>query len=240
MLSLPNRFGFGPIQSVSGSRYENRQLVGFVQKVFKLRERGCACQWCLKLALRQRHRIDARIRSKDTSSKACRFEWHSPTSTKHIGHQLTGLTVPQDEVLGNRTLELPYVRRQLMQRTLLMCAGLRPVWRCRGGHGHEFVIVHHRVHSLHGYPSLDQLSQPFLAEARRLSRRFSRMDMQCCYTNQFSTWRAGIRSKWRTFPVTTVYSRTRAVAPMSTSSTPISSPRRAKRARMSPATTASE
>jgi hypothetical protein len=117
----------------------------------------------------------ARIRSKDTSSEACCFEWYSPTATAHIGHQLTGLTVPQDEILGNRALELPYVWRQLMQRALLMYAWLRPVWRCRGGHDHECVIVRHRVHGLHGYPSWEQLSQPVLAAARRLSRHFSRM-----------------------------------------------------------------
>src|SRR5688572_17681044 len=67
--------------------------------------------------------------------------WCNPTTTEHIDNQLTGPTVPQDEVLGNRALEPSYVRRQLMQRALPMCAGFRPVRRCRRGHGHELVIV---------------------------------------------------------------------------------------------------
>src|SRR6185436_10023098 len=97
------------------AKVRHRECIDTLQKVLKLRKRGFACHWRLKLALRQRHRIDARIRSKDTSSEACRFEWYSPTATKHIGYQLTRLAVLQYEVLGNRTLELPYVRRQLMQ-----------------------------------------------------------------------------------------------------------------------------
>src|SRR4029450_7604506 len=117
-----------------------------LQKVLKLRKRSFTLHGRLKLALRQCHRIDARIRSKDTSSEACRFEWYRPAATKHIGHQPTGLTVSQDKVLGNRALELPYVRQQLMQRALLMCTGLRPVRRCRGGYGHELVIVRHWIH----------------------------------------------------------------------------------------------
>jgi hypothetical protein len=122
------------------------ECIDTLQKVLKLRERSFTLHGCLKLTLRQRHRIDARIRSKDTSSEACRFEWYRPTATEHIGHQLTGLTVPQNEVLGNRALELPYVWRQLMQRALLMCTGLRPVRRCGGRHDHDLVIVRHRIH----------------------------------------------------------------------------------------------
>src|SRR5262245_19105130 len=120
----------GVYPSWDTAKVRHWKCIDTLQKVLKLRKRSFTLHGRLKLALRQHHRIDARIRSKDTSSKACRFEWYSPASTKHIGHQLTGLTVPQDEVLGNRALELTYVWRQLMQRTLLMCAGLRPVWRC--------------------------------------------------------------------------------------------------------------
>src|SRR6266849_8196245 len=156
-------------------KVRHRACINILQKVLKLHKCGCACQWRLKLALRQRHGIEARISSKDTSSEACCFEWYRPTATEHIGDQLTGLTVLQDEVVGNRALELPYIRRQLMQRALLMCAGLRPVRRCRGRHSHELVIARYRIHVLYGSPSVDQPCQPILAQARRLSRRCSRM-----------------------------------------------------------------
>src|SRR5437870_2931046 len=175
----------GTYPSWDTAKVRHRECIDTLQKVFKLRKRSFTCQWRLKLALRQRHCIDARIRSKDTPSEACRFEWYSPTATEHIGHQLTGLAVPQDEVLGNRALELPYVRRQLMQRALLMCAGLRPVRRCRGGHGHDLVIARHRIHGLHGYPSWDHLCQPILAKTRRLSRRFSRMGFSVARPTNF-------------------------------------------------------
>jgi hypothetical protein len=71
----------------------HRECIDTSQKVLKLRKRGFACHWRLQFTLSQRHRIDTHIRSKDTSPKACRFEWYSPTATEHIGHQLTGLTV---------------------------------------------------------------------------------------------------------------------------------------------------
>jgi hypothetical protein len=117
----------GAYPSWDTAKVRHRKCIDTLQKVLKLRQRGFACHWRQKLALRQRHCIDARIRGKNTASEARSFEWDRPTATEHIDHQLTGLTVFQDEILGNRALELSYVRRQLMQRALLMCARLGPV-----------------------------------------------------------------------------------------------------------------
>ena len=68
------------------AQVRQRRELTHCRKVLKLRKCGCACHGRLKLALRQRYSIDARIRSKDTPSEACRFEWYSTTATEHIGH----------------------------------------------------------------------------------------------------------------------------------------------------------
>ena len=143
----------GTYPSWDTAKVRHRECIDTLQKVFKLRKRSFTCQWRLQLALRQRHRIEARIRRTDTSSEVCRFAWYRPTATAQIGHSRTGLTLLQEQVLGKRALELPDRRRQVMQRARLRCAGLHPVRRCEGGHSHERVIVRHRLPSLHDYPN---------------------------------------------------------------------------------------